>query len=187
MRSSAPLWKVAGLIVGLLVIVRDVVFATEYLVRRSGPYMTRFYLLGWPARLLSKTGLTPNLYLQHFHQSDHKIPHNHPRWFLSLILRGGYLETVWRGRPVPGKVLVDKFVRLPWRLNRIPTTRYHYVELLNKSRGCWTLCLVGPTCGRGWGFWYGGKYVDSKTYKRRVLGLGGTKPQPVVGARSTDH
>src|SRR6266481_1208468 len=108
--------------------------------------MTRFYFLGWPSRWLGRTGLFPNLYLQHFHQSDDFVAHNHPRWFLSLVLRGGYLETVQSG--------------LPGRWNFIPVKRYHYVELLDKVRGCWTLCVVGPTWGRAWGFWHRGRHVS---------------------------
>ncbi len=168
------LCKALGVLWALCVIVRDLLFATERMQRKGGLYMTRFYLLGWPSRLLARTGWTPNLYLQHFHASDDPVPHNHPRVFVSLILSGGYLETVWRkGRGKALYVFEDKFVRLPGRWNVIPVTRYHYVELLDKARGCWTLCLVGPTWGRKWGFWHRGRHVPSDVYKRRLRAVQG--------------
>lgn len=186
-------YKLVGVLWAVGVIVRDLVFATERFSRTTGPYMTRFYLLGWPSRLVKNW--LPGLWLQHFHHSDDPVPHNHPKWIVSLILRGGYLETVWRrsypcgwAACTPPSVLVDKFARLPWRINLIPLTRYHYVEILDKQRGCWTICLVGPTLGRSWGFWHKGRHVSSTWYKANVIARKDrAKPQPVVGARVGDH
>lgn len=143
------------------------VFATEHIYRRPGAlYMTRFYFLSWLGRW-AKDWLPLNVYLQHFHQSDEPIPHNHPRWFLSFILAGGYVES--RVRPVGAQALRDIVIHLPGSANWIPRSRYHWVEVLNKYSGAWTLCFVGPSFGRSWGFWFKGNHVDSGTYKRNVL------------------
>lgn len=138
-----------------------VIFAVERMVRHSGPYLTRYYPLGWPSRWLGHTGLFPNVYVQHFHASDDRVPHNHPRWFLSLILRGGYIEVRRAG---------GAHIFRPGQWNYIPVSRYHYVRLLKLD--CWTICLVGPTWWRKWGFWWGGHHVTSSDYKRDVLGVG---------------
>lgn len=165
MQSDWRGWKLLGVIVGVftivLTVICDLMFATERMRRSNGPYMTRYYLLGWPSRMLARTGVFPNLYLQQFHQSDDPVPHNHPRWFLSLVLRGGYVEHingVW-------------WWRYPGTVNYIPVRRYHYITLLD-LRGCWTLCLVGPTWGRKWGFCLQGKHISSSVYKAEVLGGG---------------
>ncbi len=165
--------RLYGVIGVLWVVARfafDCVFATERMYRTTGLYMTRYYPLGWVSRLLGNTGLFPNLYVQHFHQSDDPVPHNHPRWFFSFILRGGYREVI-RKRPIElDGMSTWKLVRrrLPGGSNVIPPSRYHYIQLIDRKAGCWSVCLVGPTLGRTWGFWVNGKHVDSRTYKERL-------------------
>lgn len=141
--------------------------AVEVMHRRPGQlYLTRYYLLGWVGRLF-KRFLPLNLYLQHFSLSDEPTPHNHPRWFLSLILKGGYQE--WRITPTTGTSFrYDVVDFAPGCVNWIPPHRYHWVDL--KKRDCWTVCVVGPSFGRRWGFWHKGKHVDAVDYKRDVLG-----------------
>lgn len=114
------------------------------------PYMTRWVL---DLRLFS-------LRLHHFHRSDDdRHLHDHPWWFLSLILSGGYEEITERGTVAvkPGRVVFRR------------ASHRHAVKLLGPS--CWTIVLTGPI-RRVWGFWVKGLFHDS----RRYFGIFGHPP-----------
>lgn len=106
------------------------------------PYMTRWVLdIGFGS-----------LRVHHFHRSDDdRHLHDHPWWFLSLILRGGYEEITESGTE---KVSPFRFV-----FRR--ASHRHAVRLLGHS--CWTVVLTGPV-SRTWGFWVGKIFHDSKKY-----------------------
>jgi len=71
--------------------------------------------------------------------------HDHPWNFLSLVLRGGYIER----RLDPHSMLVDEQHRVRW-VNRMRTHDAHAItELLRVPT--WTLLLVGPR-RRTWGY-----------------------------------
>jgi hypothetical protein len=102
-------------------------------------YLRRWFLVR-PNRWL-------NCYLHHFVGSDDPIvQHDHPWWFLSVCLRGGYLEisqNCTRQRR-PGTIAVR------------PAHHRHHIQLLANSDGsehdCWTVVITGPRV-RQWGFW----------------------------------
>lgn len=83
-----------------------------------------------------------NLYLHRLHAPmPHPQCHDHPWWFWTVILRGGYWELgddtrgwAWRG---PGTVLFR------------PATFRHNV-VTKTDRACWSLVLTGPR-EREWG------------------------------------
>lgn len=98
----------------------------------------RVYLRRW--RLLRLLGWS--LVVHQFVGSDYaEDPHDHPWWYASLMLRGGYWEWDARGRRRwygPGALL------------RRPAGWAHRVEL-KPGTEAWTLMLRGPW-KRAWGF-----------------------------------
>jgi hypothetical protein len=116
----------------------------------NNPYMLRWFLFR------SKRDWMPRLYLHKFLRSDDdRAPHDHPWWFVSLILWGSYIEHRW----IDGVEIVRRR-RAPSIAYRPLSTR-HRVELiegwydLNSRYGfkpVWTLILTGSDV-RAWGFW----------------------------------
>lgn len=98
------------------------------------------------------------LYLQHFIAPDwSRDPHDHPRRFVSYILRGGYAEDVFTS---------DRQIRVTnfWRrgdVNNIEPTRMHRIAYI--ADNTWTLCLVGPRV-RPWYFLTDKGFVNSRDY-----------------------
>lgn len=102
---------------------------------KSDPYLYRWYL--WPRNRFC------NLYLHKFlRDDDDRALHDHPWWFISVLLKGTYRE-----------VLSDQ-VQTTWRkrLSIVfrPATHRHRVVIGTDT--CWTLVLTGPRV-RDWGFW----------------------------------
>lgn len=112
---------------------------------RSGkdPYMHRYYLI-FKDKLQEfdkSRGLPFNAFLHHIVQSDEDDLHDHPWWYFTLILSGGYWEETpegvfWRG---PGHMRVSS------------PTSLHKLRLGDKDVGAWTLFVRGPKI-RDWGF-----------------------------------
>ena len=110
------------------------------------PYLTRYYLLG------DGSGKGYEVYLHHIQREDpYRWLHNHPwRWFLSIVLRGGYKQEVLQ---LPGegphKTQRVRFINLFRGQNR-----YHAITELPK-KGAWTLVIVPPKMreSRRWGYW----------------------------------
>lgn len=127
--------------------------------RFGGPYLRRWYLIPRNPFI--------NVYLHHFLSSDDdRALHDHPWWFVSLILRGGYIEM---GESAEGKMtalcrtaVTD--IRSPfWRrcIAFRPATHRHRVVLAHsvvlatteeREQPCWTLIVTGRR-SREWGFW----------------------------------
>jgi len=100
--------------------------------RNPQPLITRYKLL--------KTRIG-NLYVHRFHRSDEdRELHDHPWFFISLILVGGYVEETKTGKrmKVPGMILFR------------PARWAHRTELVG-GRECWTLVWTFPR-SREWGF-----------------------------------
>lgn len=98
----------------------------------EAPYMLRWYII--PRNPLL------NVYLHKFmRDDDDRALHDHPWWFVSLMIRGRYVE--WT--PLP------KVRRAPSIAFRRATTR-HRVTL--PAGPCWTLVITGRKA-REWGFW----------------------------------
>lgn len=79
-----------------------------------------------------------------FSSDDDRHFHDHPWWYLTLVLRGGYTDV----SPAGEDVLRTGSIRWRSALHR------HTVKV--NAGGCWTLMLTGPEVRR-WGFWVNGK------------------------------
>lgn len=119
--------------------------------------------------------------------------HDHPWWFVSLVLWGGYTEqradtrdaptlawaaeTLGARRGVPNRRRVGSVESM--RLDEC-----HTITELHR-RTCWTLVIGGPR-RRPWGFYLPGGYVDEETYDRTIRAerrdmwneLGASGPRP---------
>lgn len=98
-------------------------------------------------------------------------PHDHPRPFVTFVLRGNYRDESWRpAGEYPGTVAeamgIPKCERVHAGAFRYrPAKHLHIVE--TDEVGCWTLVVMGPIV-REWGFvrlttglwWEWGKYIQ---------------------------
>lgn len=117
------------------------------------PYMIRYYLF-----LRDRSKFPFNITLHKILLSDDPVFHNHPwSWYATIILKGGYFETL----PVydaDGNVISDNTV---WRGPGYFTFRkgaaVHYLTL-KEDTPCTTLFFMGKQ-SNSWGF-----LVDKKTW-----------------------
>lgn len=130
------------------------------IVKNGMPYLDRLRVVQTP--LFS-------VYLHRIHTPDmDRDPHTHPWAFASVVLSGGYRETVWDD---PGE---------SWKCRRRERGRFS-VGSLNRVQAhritevsgvLWTLVVTGPRRG-SWGFWTQDGFVDWKKY--------GADPDPLAG------
>lgn len=105
----------------------------------ESPYLIRRYLIPRNSLL--------NVYLHKFLRSDDdRALHDHPWWFVSIILKGGYIE--W----VPGSEFSFRYApSIAYRR----ATHTHRVELFSDNKGglkpAWTIIVTGRKV-RHWGF-----------------------------------
>lgn len=132
------------------------------------PYLLRWYLIPRNPWI--------NVYVHKFLRPDDDTPHDHPWWFVSLMLWGQYIEETADGRTI-------RSAPEPWRwfwgdrpLVSRPATWIHRVDLVKRLEWvgdgpeptkpsqprirywrnghipCWTLIVTGRR-SRTWGFW----------------------------------
>lgn len=109
------------------------------------------YLYRWT---LLKLGKLCAVYLHHFVGDDWaRDLHDHPKRFISIGLRGGYIEQNKDGETI---------YRAPW-IRSFPAEHAHRLRMITPGSECWTLVIVlRPT--RGWGFWKDGQFVPWRKY-----------------------
>lgn len=102
--------------------------------------------------------------------------HDHPWWFGSLILWGGYTEERATTREAPDFARIDETFTtggrghrerrrwLSWRTMRLDEC--HRIIRLDRPH-VWTLVIHGPT-RRGWGFYLPSGFMDWRTYDNTV-------------------
>lgn len=121
----------------------------------NGAHRCPTYLFRWS--VLSARWF--NVYLHHFVSDDWSLDlHDHPRRFVSVGLRGWYVESTPDG---------DRVFSAPW-IRTFPATHIHRISVPSKS--CWTLCIVIKPSSREWGFWHEGKFFP---WRRYVAGADG--------------
>ena len=112
--------------------------------RFTKPYIIgNGYLHRWTLFALPRTR-SFRVYLHHFRAPDPDPHlHDHPKWFLSIGLRGWYEEET------PEKTVLW---RAPW-IRWFPSKHIHSIRKVGK--GTWTIVFCGPV-SREWGFWMNG-------------------------------
>lgn len=107
----------------------------------DNPYLLRWYIIPRNNWL--------SIYLHKFLRDDEdRALHDHPWWFLSWMVKGGYEEVVYEGFLPVRRRWLSLALRRP--------THRHRVRLLRDAAGkmlpCWTFVVTGPRV-REWGFW----------------------------------
>lgn len=93
------------------------------------------------------------LYLHHFIRDDwSKDMHDHPKRFISIGLKGRYIEETPQG---------EREYRAPF-VRTFPAAHIHRIRL-HPGEDAWTLVVVLKTV-RKWGFWNRGLWVPWRTY-----------------------
>ena len=98
------------------------------------------------------------IYLHQFVGDDwSRDLHDHPKRFISIGLRGAYIEQ-W---VTPAGVSARCYIA-PW-VRTFPPEHIHRIVLTPSREICWTLVVVGPTT-RDWGFWHAGEWIQWSQY-----------------------
>lgn len=132
-------------------------------------YLYRWTLIQprWPRSLWRGFGI----YLHKFVGEDwSRDLHDHPKRFISIGLRGAYVETTmvpcrvmdsYHGEWKSGEQEFKRVYRAPW-LRTFPATHRHRIQIID-GRPCWTLVVVLRT-SREWGFWHDGRFVPWRVF-----------------------
>lgn len=108
------------------------------------------------------------VYLHHFVADDWSLDlHDHPKRFVSIGIRGGYMEYTpnprWAGDRTAD---LQQLFMAPWARS-FRAEHIHRLSMLHNSdgslKGCWTLVIVFREV-RKWGFWHLGKFIPWREY-----------------------
>jgi hypothetical protein len=100
------------------------------------------------------------LYLHRIHIPDlGRDPHDHPWWFASVVLCGGYTEMVWDDP----RDLSQSRVRTRERFSLRTVSRKKAHRITELHGVLWTLVLTGPQRS-SWGFWTQEGFVNWRKY-----------------------
>jgi len=114
----------------------------EYLGKPECPYIKRWVL---------NLGLFSLRIHRWISSDDQRHFHDHPWWYWSLILYGGYFDVSEAGEEY----------RPPWSTRFYEATHRHSVRI--PLDGCWTFLITGPE-SRQWGFWVNGRFRKRNRY-----------------------
>lgn len=116
-----------------------------------------------------------NVYLHQTLLDDDEPPHDHPWANVSILLRGGYWETVFNPlQDSRGVWHLPGFVRWrpPGSVVFRRATRVHRLTVENTdARESWSLFITGPVV-RDWGFWGKRGWITHKLILDIVYGTG---------------
>lgn len=102
------------------------------------------------------------IYLHDIHEPDaDRDPHNHPWSFVSIVLRGHYVERLYED---PNSDIFHSrlHARMRWSLHKMGRTSAH--RIIEAAPGLKTLILVGPRRSN-WGFFTENGYVPWQEYE----------------------
>jgi hypothetical protein len=129
---------------------------------RCPTYLFRWTVAKWRGR---------GIYIHHFVGDDWSLDlHDHPKRFVSIGLKGWYVEYTPNSNIVG---LGEQFAifNAPW-VRSFPAEHIHRLKMFRSGgtngtpeiiHGCWTLVIVcKPT--RSWGFWHLGSFIPWKEY-----------------------
>lgn len=125
------------------------------------------YLYRWPLFRFA-WGKWGKIYLHHFVADDWSLDlHDHPKRFISIGLKGGYIE--WTPCTIcttPCGFNNRSVFSAPWTRS-FPATHIHRIEMFRDASGkaldCWTLVIVLRSV-RDWGFWHRGQFIPWRAY-----------------------
>ena len=121
----------------------------------SGNGQCPVYLERWVIGEMFNCGL----YLHHFIGDDWAIdPHDHPRRFITIGLKGWYYEDDFSENTNNPKT---KKYSAPW-IRSFPAEHLHRVRA-SECGNCWTIVIVLPK-SRSWGFVQNGIWIPFKKY-----------------------
>jgi hypothetical protein len=85
---------------------------------------------------------------------DDRAFHDHPWWFATIVLHGGYTDRSPAGDDVlrPGSA-------------RFRRARHQHT-VIPGEHGAWTLMVTGPVT-RSWGFWREGRFIKANKWFAR--------------------
>lgn len=132
---------------------RDRIFRREDLAAGALRRWTLFRLPGGRA-----------LYLHHFRCSDARSMHDHPKRFVTIGIKGGYVEEWLDPSPLLWAIASGRRRRrcvAPW-MRTFPARHVHRVRV--SPRGCWTLAYAGRKT-RDWGFLRGNRWIHWQRYR----------------------
>lgn len=111
-----------------------------------------------------------NVYLHVQTRDDPERPlHDHPWDNCSVILSGGYKETLCLSEGEPHPDITCKYVRLEGDVIYRRAAQAHRLELLYREPYAMTLFTTGPKV-RDWGFWYPQGWRDWRDVTADVAG-----------------
>jgi hypothetical protein len=119
------------------------------------PYMYRYYLLFQDKVNEDEKArdIFFNIMLHKICLSDPDDLHDHPWWYATLILKGGYWEVTPKGR----------FWRGAGHFRVSSPTSLHRLEIPEGAQGAWTLFFRGSKI-RDWGFVKDGQWMYHRNY-----------------------
>ena len=104
------------------------------------------------------------IYLHDIHKDDgDRAPHNHPWSFISIVLRGHYVERLY---PDPLNKPTDYRLQRHDRLSAHTMGRASAHRIVEASAGLKTLIITGRRQA-SWGFFVDGAHVDWSQYDRQ--------------------
>ena len=125
------------------------------------PYLIRYYLL-----FIKRKDFPFNIFIHHILKDDEEDLHDHPWGFFSLILNGGYHETILNENK-----RTETHWRGPGTFQRVTANHIHRISIVPRCGGCWTLFIPFKQ-EKQWGFW---RY--NKDYYKRVTRSAAASPQ----------
>jgi hypothetical protein len=118
----------------------------------NDPYLDRLRLIQTPLF---------GIYLHHIHRPDRdRDPHDHPWWFASLVLAGGYTEEVWPDKRDRSRSHFRR--RRRWTVRSLGQSAAHMIATVDGP--LWTLVLTGPRRS-DWGFWTPDGFTGWRDYE----------------------
>ncbi len=112
------------------------------------PYMERYYIL-----FKDRPRWMPlNITLHKVCRSDLPILHDHPWGYMTIILKGGYIE----------HTEYDRFFRGPGHIRIRGAKSYHWLEAV-KDIPSWSLFFMGKR-SRKWGFLKASEWIEAEEY-----------------------
>lgn len=126
--------------------------------KNGDPYLTRWWLTSKTHERHQARKWLPGILLHHIWRPDEdRAPHSHPWWFVSVVLKGFYVENRYNQSGRWNKRVVRNRFSIAFRR----AADLHEIAVV--SPDLWTLVLAGPK-RREWGFMTPNGWVHWENY-----------------------